>query len=157
MNSAERLHRLFDYDSWACLKIVVALDENDQFELRDDAVAMLAHIVSAQVHWYTRITGEVLMDMDLWPETDLDECRKHLIALKERWTALIDENAEQLDRPIEYKNSKGGAYTTMLSDILHHVIIHGQHHRAQIASMLRRSGMVPPPTDFIFYLRDTNN
>ncbi|MFB3133724.1 MAG: DinB family protein [Rhodothermales bacterium] len=43
----------------------------------------------------------------------------------------------------------------MLHEILLHVIIHGQHHRAQIATCLRQHGHTPPPTDCIIFTRDT--
>lgn len=155
MNSADRLRKLFAYDTWACLRVLAVLKENRQFELRNQAVNMFAHIISSQRHWYGRIIGETLTDTALWPADDLEECRKQLALLEELWLGLISSNEAQPDRFIDYQNSKGTAYRTMLSDILHHVIIHGQHHRAQIAFMLRSSGIAPPPTDFIFYLRET--
>lgn len=155
MNSADRLRRLFTYDTWACLRVLAALKESEQFKLRSEAIKMFAHIVSSQRHWYGRIMDEAVTDTALWPADDLEECQKQLAFMKDKWSTLINENEEQLDRFVDYQNSKGTAYRTMLSDILHHVIIHGQHHRAQIATMLRRSDIVPPPTDFIFYLRET--
>lgn len=155
MNPADRLRRLFVYDQWACHKILITLEEHEQFELRDEAIAIFTHIVVSQRHWYNRISGMYSPDLELWPAGDLVECQTQLASLKEDWAALINENEERLDRFIGYQNSKGITFNHRLSDILHHVIIHGQHHRAQIAFMLRGSGIVPPPSDFIFYLRET--
>lgn len=155
MDAADRLRRLFAYDAWACRRVLAVLQENSQFALRDEAVRMFAHIVSSQRHWYGRITNQPA-DTGLWPSDDLIECQKQLTSVQDKWADLISANEARLDRLISYQNSKGTTYRTMLSDILHHVIIHGQHHRAQVATILRRSDIIPPPTDFIFYLRETD-
>ena len=71
----------------------------------------------------------------------------------QRWMELLETEQDDLDQLITYQNSKGVEYETKLSDIMHHIIIHGQHHRSQIAMLLRMSDIPPPGTDFIFYTR----
>jgi uncharacterized damage-inducible protein DinB len=155
MTPATRLQKLFDYDKWACLRILAVLEENQGFKLRTEAASMFGHIVSSQLHWFSRISETPLEQTKLWPGDDLSKYRQQLETICEKWAVLIADNESNLDRNITYQNSKGVSYSNLLSDILHHVIIHGQHHRAQIASMLRRSEIVPPATDFIFYARQT--
>lgn len=52
-----------------------------------------------------------------------------------------------------YTNSKGMLYKTKLAEILYHIMIHGQHHRAQIVKLLRNAKINPPATNFILFTR----
>lgn len=153
MNRADQLFRLFSYDNWANEQILLSLQDNFGFDGSEKAAEYYAHIAGAQELWYRRIEGKPLDDLEVWPDYNLSVALQKITTLNERWQQLIDANRSNLDRIISYKNSKGTAYETMLSDILHHVIIHGQHHRAQIAKLLRNAKITPPATDFIFFSR----
>lgn len=153
MDPADRLLRLFSYDNWANEQVLLSLQDNIDFDGADKAITYFAHIAGAQDLWYRRIEGQSLEDLKVWPDYGLPEALQKLKTLSERWQQLINTNKADLDRIISYKNSKGTPYETMLSDVLHHVIIHGQHHRAQIAKLLRNAKIDPPSTDFIFFTR----
>lgn len=145
-----RLLRLFDYDSWANNKVISVLSAGQEESLKH-----ISHILVCQELWYKRIIGADLSDIEVWPAFTLKQCQEMALSWPVEWESLINKNAGDLDRTISYKNTSGNTYDTILSDILHHVIIHGQHHRAQIATLLRRAGATPPGTDFIFYTRQT--
>lgn len=153
MNSIDRLQRLFDYDVWACKRITQILEEHPEITNRDEILKLFGHLLNAQQIWYRRAIGENFDDLELWPELSLEECKVILSFMPGKWTKLLVANREEPDTLITYKNTKGEAFETMLSDILHHLIIHGQHHRAQIATLIRESGLTPPTTDFIYYTR----
>lgn len=153
MNSAHRLQRLFDYDAWANRKILDVLKEHPKMEKYEEALKLLGHLLNAQQIWHRRTVGRDFDDLDLWPKHTLEECLAILQMMPEKWEEVVSENQKNADKLISYKNTKGDAYETMLSDILHHLIIHGQHHRAQIAKLIRESGISPPATDFIFFTR----
>jgi len=153
MTPADRLLRLFAYDNWANEQVLISLQDHLQFEDSDNAIRYFAHIAGAQDLWYRRIQGESLEGLKVWPDYGLSEALPKLKEYSEKWNQLIEDNRDNLDRIISYENSKGTPYETMLSDILHHVIIHGQHHRAQIAKLLRNAKIDPPATDFIFFTR----
>lgn len=153
MNSANRLQRLFDYDAWACEKITRVLEEHPKLRKRDEILKLFGHLLNAQQIWHRRTIGEDFEDLELWPELSLEECKAVLSVMPAKWTKLLEANREDPDILISYRNTKGNAFGTMLSDILHHLIIHGQHHRAQIATLIRDSGLTPPTTDFIYYTR----
>ncbi|MCS3649485.1 putative damage-inducible protein DinB [Salinibacter ruber] len=53
-----------------------------------------------------------------------------------------------------YTNSTGTRFETPLRDCRRDVVNHGTHHRAQIALVLREADGAPPPTDYIFFVRD---
>ncbi|MDX1638412.1 MAG: DinB family protein [Balneolaceae bacterium] len=153
MTPADRLEKLFNYDRWANRKVLDALEIHSSFAERGRAIDYLNHIIGTHHHWYYRVTGTELPDTEIWPEFLLADCRALIDANHRRWTALISEGKDELDRPVTYSNSRGEEHTSLLSDILHHLVIHGQHHRAQIAKLLRASNIDPPATDFIFYTR----
>lgn len=153
MESADYLLRLFSYDMWANEQILLTLQKNLPFESSEQCVHYFAHISGAQEVWYHRIERKPIDELDVWPDYDLAIALQKLKTLSANWRRLIDSNCSDLDRTISYTNSKGTPYDTMLSDILHHIIIHGQHHRAQIAQLLRNEKITPPGTDFIYFSR----
>jgi uncharacterized damage-inducible protein DinB len=155
MDSADRLLRLFSYDNWANEQVLLSLQDNMNFEESAKAVEYYSHIAGAQELWYRRIEGQSLDDLEVWPDYDLAVALQKITTMHEKWKQLVDLNRSDPDRVISYKNSKGISYETKLSDILHHVIIHGQHHRAQIAKLLRKADIDPPATDFIYYTRSS--
>ncbi len=155
MTPAARLIKLFDYDAWANHKILNELQKNDSFENQDRALAFLNHIIGSQHHWYRRVTRAELHKREIWPSFPVGDCKDLIDANRQRWLELIEEESNDLDQTISYENSKGIQHESVLSDILHHLIIHGQHHRSQIALLLRQADIAPPGTDFIFFTRET--
>lgn len=153
MNQKDQLLRLYSYDNWANEQILLTLQDNFGFDEAEKAIGYYTHIAGAQDLWYRRIEGLPLENLAVWPDYNLSVARQKIMTLYEKWQQLINANSSDLDRIISYKNSKGTSYETRLWDILHHVIIHGQHHRAQIAQLLRNAKITPPATDFIFFSR----
>lgn len=153
MDQKDQFLRLFSYDNWANEQILLSLQDNLGFDRAEKAIEYFAHIAGAQELWYRRIEGQPLDDLEIWPDDNLSVALQKITTLYEQWQQLIKANSSDLDRLISYKNSKGIPFETMLSDILHHVIIHGQHHRAQIARLLRDAKITPPATDFIYFSR----
>lgn len=153
MQSANRLLRLFEYDNWANEQVLLSLQDNLGFEGADKAVEYFAHIAGSQQMWLHRIKGKSLDNIKIWPDYGLPEALQNLKTLNQQWKKLISVRKDNLDKIISYVSSKGSPYDTSLSDILYHVIIHSQHHRAQIAKLLRNAKIDPPATDFIFFSR----
>ena len=54
---------------------------------------------------------------------------------------------------VEYRNSKGEAFSSQVEDVLMHVILHSAYHRGQIAMEMRAAGVEPAYTDFIHAVR----
>ncbi|MEL7833252.1 DinB family protein [Fodinibius sp. Rm-B-1B1-1] len=153
MNTSDHVLRLFRYDNWANEQVLLSLQDNIGFDGSDQAVKYFAHIAGSQKMWLARIQETSIEDIAIWPDYGLADALQHLKTLNQQWKQLIESNNNNLNRIISYKNSKGTSFETSLSDILFHVIIHGQHHRAQIAKLLRNAKIDPPATDFIFFSR----
>ena len=149
------LRRLFAYDLWANNRVLGALEVLAPLNASDPLAKLVSHIIAAQEIWLARIQGHSLSGLATWPEMDPETWPERLRALNEAWGRLLETWEAGFDALIVYRDTKGHAFETMLHEILLHVIIHGQHHRAQIASSLRQNGHTPPPTDFIFFTRET--
>ena len=149
----KHLRRLFAYDQWANARVLDALKALAPLDAAAPMARLFSHILAAQDVWLAHIHSRPLSET-VWPETAPDAWPGRMHALNQAWLHLLDTWDAGLDAPIAYRNTKGQSFETPLHEILLHVVIHGQHHRAQIAGGLRRQGHTPPPTDFIFYTRD---
>lgn len=113
----------------------------------------MAHILGAGEVWYTRIRGQKPA-LAVWPELDVQGCHEHETRLHALWSKYLDEvNSNQLSTTVSYKNSKGELWTSKVSDILLHVVMHSAYHRGQIAADTRAAGYMPAYTDFIQAVR----
>lgn len=157
MTEVNQLKQLFAYDRWAN-GIIADVLRQASFAERSEAIGLLAHIVAAQQVWLRRIRGKSAAGLALWPgEADVSTLAEQADALHGRWLQLLGNADFHSGRRVRYQNSGGEIFNNALGGILHHVIIHGQHHRAQIAAQLRSAGITPPATDFIFYLRQSDD
>lgn len=137
---------LFHYTHWANERVRQALLQGDWPE----ANRLFSHLLQAHAIWLNRIEGK-FPQVDPWEPL-----------LPNAWEALDRENYERSlhllssldpDRLIEYTNTQGQAYRTKVSDIFLHVANHGAHHRGQIMLLIRQSGVAPPATDYIVWVR----
>lgn len=150
------LRRLIDHMRWADEVTATALAEvmigGDRPEL-GDATRLYAHIAAAEHLWLSRIEATP-PTVAVWPALSLDEARALAVREGARFAALV-EGADDatLGRVVSYRNSKGQDFVNVVSDIVTHVATHGEHHRGQIARLVRAAGGVPPNTDFIQFAR----
>lgn len=150
MDIAE-FRRLFSYNSWANREVLHSLAGVPIAPSR--AVKLMAHILGAEETWYSRLLG-MKPRLAVWPDLDLRESQQHEHRLSEAWSNYLTQvEAGQLSSSISYKNSKGESWTSQVSDILMHVIMHSAYHRGQIASEVRAAGCAPVLTDFIHGVR----
>lgn len=146
-------HRLPDYLEWSNSRTLLSLEAIPS-ELTE-ATKKFSHIVAAEETWLARLTGRPAA-LEVWP-------KESSLALAKSWITLNAEGYRkflspstgslQLDRTIHYTASTGGEFTSIVSDVLMHVISHGNYHRGQIASMVKASGGAPAVTDYIFFTR----
>lgn len=143
---------LLNYDSWANSTVSRSISQLPESKERSEILSLFAHLLTAQLVWVNRINKESLPS-EIWPSLSIPEIEKLLQDNPPKIRELISKKGEV----IHYKNSKGESFTNSVEEILVHLTIHGQHHRAQIATLLRQAGQTPPATDFIFFLRTLDN
>lgn len=146
------LTRLLDHAYWANGRTLTALQGEAP---PPRAVRLFAHVLTAERLYHARVSGLDPWPQDFWPDLSLDACAALTPANRDRYQRFLDERSdEDLRRPVRYRNSQGMVYHTPIIDMLTHVMLHGEHHRGQIAQVLRQSGGPPPVTDFITFVRD---
>lgn len=152
--SIKILHQLFEYDAWANRKLLRFFEKHSSFRQRKEALKLYFHIFGAQQAWYQRVAVNETKSINIWPTLNLEICEKLIPSLKVNWQDFLKTlDDDTITERVSYLNSKAIQYQTPVCDILHHVIIHGQHHRAQIAKQIRDSTLNPPKLDYIFYTR----
>lgn len=116
----------------------------------DHSVKLFSHILNAHHIWNSRIERKPysvgvwdITPMDTWKEMDRENYE----------TSLNILSTYDPDLLISYRTSGGESFTSIVRDILFHIINHSTHHRAQIAMEFRKSGIEPLASDYIFYKR----
>lgn len=144
------LKKLIAYDSWANNKVfeAIAASEVKNADSFDEIRKLFSHILAAQQVWLNRMNNEV-PEIEIWPDLSLSDISDRL----GRQSQQLQQQVQNSGGNIHYTNSAGTAFSNTVDEILNHLVIHGQHHRAQIARLLREAGAEPPTTDLIFYLR----
>jgi uncharacterized damage-inducible protein DinB len=146
------LRRQFSYDAWANREVLAAIEASTRPNARPRQ--LLAHILSAERLWLERITQKP-QSLPVWPDLSLDWCRIQIAELDVLWCDYMEQlSSMALSDTVEYKNSKGDAWTNTIQDILAHVLLHSAYHRGQIASQIRADGDQPAYTDFIHAVRN---
>jgi uncharacterized damage-inducible protein DinB len=151
MDRLQRLRRLISYDHWATRETLASM--RSAAGLPDKSLKVVAHILGAERVWLDRLR-ESKQSLPVWPELTLVRCRELVAELETGWDDFLDElSPADFEREIAYVNSKGERWSSSVSDILNHVLLHSAYHRGQIASDLRASGAEPALTDFIHAVR----
>jgi uncharacterized damage-inducible protein DinB len=153
--------RMFAYDHWAnraCLSAMQTCDSVSNGTLAGetavrDCVGRIAHILSAEKLWLERIRQQP-QSMPVWPSSTVAECFEWAGRMVAAWRSYLTSLAPGgLDEKVEYRNSKGEAFSSRVEDVLIHVLMHSAYHRGQIAIQMRAAGMNPAYTDFIHAVR----
>ena len=154
MDRLDHLRRLFAHDAWANREALASVTgPKAAAGPPAQALRILAHVLGAERVWLDRLQGGK-PSIAVWPEAPLDRLRSDLDDMARRWEDYLDDLAPaDLDREIEYVNSKGEPWKSKVGDVLTHVALHSTYHRGQIASHVRASGGEPAYTDFIHAAR----
>ena len=148
MNSI--LHQLYEYNRYYNEQFLGCLAEHEH---PAQCRRLLAHVLNTHHIWLRRAQGKPVR-LALWEEHPLARQLALNHSLHEETFQLLNETPDPtLGRPIFYQNNAGRSYVNRLTDILHHLINHSTHHRAQVALLLRQTGITPPGSDYIFYQR----
>ena len=142
------------YDQWANLRVLETLNNLTDLDPESSPARLFSHILAAEKIWLARVLGRPYQSVSFWPTLDPAAWSGRVARIHDQWQAFINAPTTDLDTSYTYHNSKGHPYETTLRDIITHLVIHGQHHRAQIAVHLRAMGQVPPATDYIYFTRD---
>ncbi|MFQ5570517.1 MAG: DinB family protein, partial [Rhodothermales bacterium] len=131
------LESLIEHMRWANARTLENLRDTPVAE----AVRLFAHVLTTECLYHARITGQDPWPQDFWPDLSLEQCAALLPQNYERYVAFLNARPEQaLERNVRYRNSKGTVFHTAVGEMLTHLALHGEHHRGQIARIVRRAG-----------------
>ena len=100
------LLKLRDYNFWANKEILNHFQTQDA--VLQKALALFARILRAEQIWFLRSKDQHTKDMEIFPTFSLEECVQVYEVNFRNFRALFEEtNDDDLNRIIEYKNSKG--------------------------------------------------
>lgn len=153
---------LFAYSEWATgalLDAAALLPEADW--TRDlggsfpTLQAVFEHVAGGEWVWLARWTGRAPTAFPAWTGTTTPGTLAGILAgiAAERRVWMSALAPATIEAPHAYTLLNGTAGTEPLGVQMHHVANHGTYHRGQAAAMLRRVGVVPPPTDLIAWAR----
>lgn len=143
--------RLFRYDHWANEEVLRSLEAAKDASSR--SLDLLAHVLGAEYAWYSRLQQSP-SPLAIWPQLTVAECEHHVLTLRDVWGGYLKNlGPDGLASAVSYTNTKGDVFTTGISDILVHVVMHSSYHRGQIAADMRANGNTPASTDFIHAVR----
>lgn len=150
--SGEYFAELYAYDSTVNRQVLDLLRDTPQAPKRTRQI--FAHLLAAKKVWMMRLQDQDFSVINLWPELSLDQCETLIEQNGHSYAHYLRGKTDrELDVEVVYKNSKGAEFHTCIRDILMHVLIHGGHHRGQIAMIVRESEGEPVNTDYITYIR----
>lgn len=114
---------------------------------------VLFHVLATDRSWRIGLeTGSRPQPLDADSYPDLSALRKGFEREKEAWSEYIDSLEESgIDGEVELTAGQGRSMTVGRWKVLHHVVLHGMQHHAELSQMLTRQGQSPGDIDYIFY------
>ena len=114
------LVRLFKHLEWADRALLASFEQAG--EPPPEALKLLAHLLAAEHIWLARLQAEGPPAHPVWPALTFPECRALADRNRQGFRALLGSlEADRLDAPVAYRDSKGNPFSTPLSDLLLHV------------------------------------
>lgn len=151
MDTIAHLRHLFEYDNWADLRVIAAVQDHRA----NRSLRILAHLLTTKQEYFDRLHGKDSTGFNFWPELSIDECETLASQTKVRFRQLLDRlDEEGLSLHAAYNTSEGVPHSNTFREILTHVLFHSAIHRGNIILKLREEGIEPPQTDYIIYLRE---
>lgn len=150
-----------DYTLWANRRTIQSLRDlqAQNIEIPHRALQIMSHVIAALHIWYARVSGKSEVALPVWGELSLEEMSSRNEEIYKMWMEFLrsTSDADLKTLTFTYKNSLGQGYTNTLLEIVTHFPIHSEHHRGQIAQMVRLAGGVPVNTDYIQFAREEHS
>ena len=140
---------LLEYSNFYNLKIIRKMNDGDlHFMVPERAISLLSHTLNEQKIWNDRIHGKT-DTVQVWKDYNIEELES--VENKNFQETLEILENEDLERIVQYKNSRGESYQNSVKDIIFHIINHSTYHRGQIATEFRKQKIDPIVSDFVYY------
>ncbi len=148
------LQDLVQHKNYANAALLNAIAEHELASVDPELRNLLHHVILANRFWLSLFLNRAF-DLDM--ESKAPESLPAVAMLYHetheqeiRWIRVLQDS--DLDRPIETPFIPGRSFS--IAQAIMQVCLHSHGHRAQCAIRLRALGGNPPPTDFIFWLKE---
>ena len=159
------IQTLYDYNYWANARVLRAAAQltPDRFTaphgLSHGSIrGALMHVLAAEIVWRLRcqdgISLTALPNENDFPTLELLQTRWAEEETKMR-SFLRSLTDERLAQSFEYKTTKGVPQSSILWQVLAHVVNHGTQFRAEAAVALTVEGHSPGDLDLLFFMRQS--
>ena len=153
MQTIEHLTSLFEYDHWANVLTIHALNITPS----QKSLSILAHLLITKQEYFDRLAGKDSTGFNFWPELNLEQCEQLSTSTNDAYRSLLaNSNEDALERIASYKTSEGIPHRNSYRELFTHVLHHSSIHRGNIVLKMREEGLEPPKVDYILYLRSAN-
>ena len=144
------LLHLIGHMRWADERALQSLHETPE----DQGLRILTHVLATEQICLDRKEARDPWPQDFWPDLSIHECSSVFPGIHDRYERFITARTEEdLQEEVWYRTSGDDGHRTVLRKMLTHVVLHGEHHRGQIAHIVQRAGGRPAATDYIVYAR----
>jgi len=160
----DELRALFDYHYWARDRILAAAERITPEQYARDmgnsfrsVRATLCHIYLADLVWYRRWQGlPPPATVSAEPYETVADLRQAWLELEGQYRAYLDSLGDEgVQRILSYTLLSGAAGTSIIWQMMQHVVNHATYHRGQVTTMLRQLGADPPKSlDLIAFYRE---
>ncbi|MGO4883417.1 MAG: DinB family protein [Bryobacteraceae bacterium] len=152
----ELIQSLFAHMAWADTTLLRAVGAHDGAFADEEVRKWLHHILVVQRFFLSLFQG-CAFDREREGQVpgtveEMEQRFQEAHAAGAAYTARLDE--AELARTIEFPVAAWKDFHPSVRDALMQVIMHSEHHRAQVAMRLRALGGSPPMTDYIIWVRD---
>jgi uncharacterized damage-inducible protein DinB len=161
---ASDLRTLFDYNAWANARILrvtlavtpeqfIAANTSSYGSLR----GTLVHLLRSQMIWRRRLQGDsTSTGLPVKADFPTPQALSEAWALEEPLMPTYLQGLSDTDvlAELDYQNTRGEPFRTVIWQILAHVVNHGTQHRAEAAAMLTDFQHSPGDLDLIVYFRE---
>ena len=155
------INTIWHYNYWAhhqmldCVSHISETDFKREVDYSMGSVhRQVVHVMWAESIWYARINGLPRPEYTVTDYPTLAAIRDKWSDIEAQWRAYLDRLTEtELHSTFDYVRGNNEAITSVVYEILWHIVNHGTDHRAQILQLSHTYGAPTFEQDMFFYFR----
>jgi uncharacterized damage-inducible protein DinB len=155
-------YQLLDYDAWATARLLEAVESLSPEQFVQEFAGSLCsvrqqfvHLLSVADRYRARLAQDVVPDVLPENFATPQDLMTYEAQVRRRLNDFITElDEEGLGRVVEHETRKG-TFRATVCQTLQHMVNHATYHRGQVACLLKLHGVDFADTDFIIWIKQT--
>ena len=153
------VNTIWEYNYWGHHKILNCLETVSESDFKREVEysigslhAQIVHTMWAEEVWLARIQGRPRPDWSIESHNNIAEIREQWTELESNWRSyLATLTDDDLAGTFSYVRGNSQQVTSILHEILRHVVNHGTDHRGQMLRIIHDYGGETFEQDMFFY------